>query len=27
METIFDKASENAPKADLGDDEGSFFIA
>jgi hypothetical protein len=27
METILDKASENASEAALGDDEGSFFIA
>jgi hypothetical protein len=27
METSFDKASENASEAGLGDDEGSFFIA
>jgi hypothetical protein len=27
METSFDKASENAPEAGLGDVEGSFFIA
>jgi hypothetical protein len=27
METIFDKASENAPEVGLDDDEGSLFIA